>query len=79
MNRLDVLRQQPSRVNVTKAIAVLNNDSLTFKQKHQQIQDLEDLSAGHELELFGDVYSSLHLQAVTKADIALITNTEDGE
>lgn len=73
MDRLNALRKKTSHVNIDKALAVLNNGSLKFFEKHKQIQDLEDLSTGNELELFGDVYSSLHLQAVTDADVALIS------
>lgn len=82
MKRLDKLRQKPSSINIDNALAVLNNDSLPFFEKHKQIQALEDLSTGYELTLFGDVYSSLHLQVVTNADRALISgatlNNESG-
>lgn len=73
-SRLDALRKQPKFDNINQAKTVINNTQLTFKQKLEQVKALEEKSTGLERELFGDVYSSLHLEAVTPEDVALISD-----
>lgn len=73
-SRLDALRKQPKFDNINQAKTVINSTELTFKQKLEQVKALEEMSSGLEGELFGDVYSSLHLEAVTPEDVALISS-----
>jgi hypothetical protein len=74
MDMLEKLRQQPkSHENVQAAAAVINDAELSFSEKVDRVQALEDMSSGFELELFGEVYSSLHSLAQTQEDINLIS------
>lgn len=76
MNMLTKLKQQQvSRVNVEQAQAVLNNNDLSFADKLTQVQALEDLATGFELDMFSDIYASLHNLAQTTADINLISGS----
>jgi hypothetical protein len=52
---------------------VINDAELSFSEKVDRVQALEDMSSGFELELFGEVYSSLHSLAQTQEDINLIS------
>lgn len=71
---IERLRKQPtSRINVEKAITVLNDETISFSEKLKQIQTLEDLSTGFELEMFSEIYSSLHDMAENDDDIKLIS------
>ena len=74
MDRLDKLRQQPKeRKNIRAAMQVLNDEQLTFSEKFAQVRALEAQAQEHELAMFSDIYSSLHSQAQTQADIELIS------
>jgi hypothetical protein len=74
MDMLETLRQQPkNRDNVRAAVEAINNTELSFSEKFERVQQLEDNSKGFELALFGDVYSSLHTMAITPEDINLMS------
>lgn len=73
MSRLDKLRQlSKSKPNVDSALQVLKNEQLSFAEKFQQISKLEKAASDYELELFGDVHSSLQLLASSEDDFKLI-------
>ena len=74
MDMLETLRQQPkSRDNVRAAVEAINNTELSFSEKFDRVQQLENISKGVELELFSDVYSSLHALATSPEDIQLMS------
>jgi len=76
MNMVDKLKQQQvSRVNVEQAQEVLSNNTLSFAEKVKKVQALEDLATGFELDMFSDIYASLHNLAQTTADINLISGS----
>lgn len=73
MNMLDKLRQQKvSRTNANEAVSVINDKSLSFSEKLIRVQSLESTSSAAEQVLFAEVYSSLHLLAVTQEEINLM-------
>ncbi len=76
--RLALLRgdAKRSRVNVEAAITAVNNSKLSFAEKVKQVEALEDLASGYELELFSEVYSSLRHMAETDADHKLLSGAE---
>lgn len=74
MSMVDKLRQQQTRrVNVEQAVEVINNPRLSFQEKLDQVQALEDLSSGFELTMFDEIYSSLHNMAQTEDEIKLVS------
>ena len=60
-----------------RAMEVVNSD-LSFQEKLNQVQALEDEANGQEAELFGDVYSSLSSHATNDQDLKLLSGGENG-
>jgi len=65
--------QTPSYDLLSQALEAINNDELTFAQKYQQVQTLEQQAKGVESDLFGDAYSALKMIASTDEDQRLIS------
>jgi len=59
-----------------KAFAIVNDEQLPFSDKVAQVEQLERQANAQEAELFGDVYSSLHLLAKSEEDIRLISGQD---
>ncbi|OUR89890.1 hypothetical protein A9Q81_20750 [Gammaproteobacteria bacterium 42_54_T18] len=62
--------------SLDKAFAIVNDEQLTFSNKVAQVEQLERQAKGQEAELFGDVYSSLHLLAKSEEDMRLISGKD---
>lgn len=62
---------------VDQAYEVINSD-LPFAEKVKQVDALDKQTKGIEREIFGDVYSSLHLEANTTDDLALVGESNGG-
>lgn len=56
-----------------EAFAIINDEQLTFSDKVAQVEQLARQANAQEAELFGDVYSSLHLLAKSDEDMRLIS------
>ncbi|AQS38587.1 hypothetical protein Sps_03460 [Shewanella psychrophila] len=57
---------------VDEALGVVNDVALSYSEKQQQIDTLQQQAKGRELELFGEVWESLHvitpLEEIAAAD-----------
>lgn len=62
--------------SLDKAFTIVNDEQLTFSDKVAQVEQLERQASGQEAELFGDVYSTLHLLAESEEDIRLISGQD---